>query len=82
MTPIWVPRTVSVGEFIALTPDGPVGRCYVGPPGSDLALVAWAAAHLTEVDGARSAYDKRHGPPLRVSVAEQQLAKRRVAPRN
>ena len=27
------------------TPDGPVGRCYVGPPGSDLALVAWAADH-------------------------------------
>jgi len=42
-------------------------------------LVAWAGAHLDEVDMARAAYDKRHGPPVRMSVAERQLAKRRVA---
>lgn len=42
-------------------------------------LVAWAGAHLAEVDAARAAYDKRHGPPARLSVAEQQLGKRRVA---
>jgi len=42
-------------------------------------LVAWAGAHLDEVDTARAAYDKRHGPPVRMSVAERQLAKRRVA---
>jgi DNA-binding HxlR family transcriptional regulator len=41
-------------------------------------LVAWAGAHLDEVDMARAAYDKRHGPPVRLSVAERQLAKRRV----
>ena len=42
-------------------------------------LVAWAGAHLTEVDQARAAYDKRHGPPERLSIAERQLAKRRTA---
>jgi Asp-tRNA(Asn)/Glu-tRNA(Gln) amidotransferase A subunit family amidase len=25
------------------TPDGPIGQSYVGPRGSDLALVRWAA---------------------------------------
>ena len=44
-------------------------------------LVAWAGAHLVEVDAARAAYDRKNGPPLRLSVAEQQLAKRRVAVR-
>lgn len=40
-------------------------------------LVAWAGGHLEEVDAARAAYDAKHGPPARVSVAERQLAKRR-----
>jgi DNA-binding HxlR family transcriptional regulator len=42
-------------------------------------LVAWAGAHLVEVDAARAAYDRRHGPPARVSIAERQLARRRAA---
>src|SRR5205809_4474400 len=31
-------------------------------------LVAWAGAHLAEIDAARAAYDARHGRPLRVGV--------------
>ena len=42
-------------------------------------LVVWAGAHLSEVDGARAAYDAQHGPPERVSVAERLLSKRRTA---
>lgn len=41
-------------------------------------LVAWAGTHLNEVDAARAAYDARHGPPERVSVAERLLSKRRL----
>ena len=59
----------------SLTPLGATLRQHIR------GLVAWAAAHLVEVDAARAAYDKRHGPPIRVSVAERQLAKRRVATR-
>lgn len=43
-------------------------------------LVAWAGAHLTEVDAARAAYDVRHGPPARIGVAERVAAKRRLQP--
>src|SRR5687767_1124783 len=39
-------------------------------------LVAWSGAHLEEVDRARAAYDARHGPPVRIGVAERALAKR------
>lgn len=42
-------------------------------------LVAWAGAHLTEVDAARTSYDSQHGPPERLSVAERLLSKRRTA---
>lgn len=56
----------------ALTPLGVTLRQHVR------ALVAWAGAHLAEVDAARAAYDKRHGPPARVSVAERLLTKRRL----
>jgi DNA-binding HxlR family transcriptional regulator len=41
-------------------------------------LVSWAGAHLEEVDQARARYDAKHGPPARISIAERQLAKRRV----
>jgi len=41
-------------------------------------LVAWAGAHLDEVDSARAAYDARHGPPARVGVAERIATKRRL----
>jgi DNA-binding HxlR family transcriptional regulator len=40
-------------------------------------LVAWAGAHLTEVDTARASYDSQHGAPERISVAERLLSKRR-----
>ena len=40
-------------------------------------LVGWAGDHLGEVDAARADYDKQHGPPERVSVAERLLSKRR-----
>ena len=40
-------------------------------------LVAWTGDHLAEVDAARAAYDAKHGPPARMSVAERTLAKRR-----
>ena len=59
----------------SLTPLGATLRLHIR------GLVAWAGTHLAEVDTARAAYDKRHGPPLRLSVAERQLAKRRVAVR-
>lgn len=55
----------------ALTPLGSTLRQLIG------GLVAWAGDHLTEVDTARAAYDKQHGPPDRVSVAERLLSKRR-----
>ena len=42
-------------------------------------LVAWSGEHLEEVDKARAAYDKKHGPPARLTVAERLLAKRRQA---
>ena len=42
-------------------------------------LVGWAGDHLAEVDASRAAYDKQHGPPDRVSVAERLLSKRRRA---
>ena len=42
-------------------------------------LVTWAGDHLTEVDASRAAYDKQHGPPDRVSVAEKLLSKQRRA---
>ena len=42
-------------------------------------LVAWAGAHLNEVDLARATYDGQHGPPERLSVAERLLSKRRRA---
>jgi DNA-binding HxlR family transcriptional regulator len=59
----------------SLTPLGATLREHIR------GLVAWAGAHLMEVDNARAAYDSRHGPPARLSVAERQLAKRRVAVR-
>src|SRR5438046_2981362 len=43
-------------------------------------LVAWAGAHLAEIDAARAAYDARHGRPLRVGVSERVVTKRK-APR-
>jgi DNA-binding HxlR family transcriptional regulator len=42
-------------------------------------LVGWAAENVAEVDAARAAYDKRHGPPVRMGMAERTLAKRRLA---
>ena len=42
-------------------------------------LVGWAGDHLSEVDAARAAYDKQHGAPDRVSVAERLLSKQRRA---
>jgi DNA-binding HxlR family transcriptional regulator len=42
-------------------------------------LVTWAADNVAEVDQARAAYDKRHGPPERMGMAERTLAKRRAA---
>lgn len=53
------------------------------PPGSTLrqlirGLVAWAGAHLSEVDAARASYDGQHGSPERLSVAERLLSKRRT----
>jgi len=57
----------------ALTPLGATLRQHIR------GLVAWAGSHLAEVDTARARYDKRHGPPVRLGVAERQLAKRRVA---
>lgn len=60
----------------SLTPLGATLRRHIR------GLVAWAGSHLTEVDAARARYDKRHGPPARLGVAERQLAKRRVALRN
>jgi DNA-binding HxlR family transcriptional regulator len=55
----------------ALTPLGGTLRQLIR------GLVAWAGDHLQEVDAARAAYDKKHGPPARVGVAERQLSKRR-----
>jgi len=57
----------------SLTPLGATLRQHIR------GLVAWAAAHLAEVDAARAVYDRRNGPPARLGVAERQLAKRRVA---
>src|SRR5436853_4259301 len=57
----------------SLTPLGLTLRLHIR------GLVAWAGTHLAEVDGARATYDKKHGKPERLSVAERQLAKRRVA---
>jgi len=59
----------------ALTPLGDTLRQLIR------GLVAWAGAHLAEVDGARASYDAQHGPPARVSVAERMLAKGRLARR-
>jgi len=44
-------------------------------------LVAWAGAHLAEVEAARSEYDARHGPPARIGVAERIASKRRAPSR-
>ena len=44
-------------------------------------LVAWAATHLAEVDAARTAYDAKHGPPARVSVAERMAERHKVRQR-
>ena len=41
-------------------------------------FVAWAGAHLTEVEAARAAYDARHGPPAHIGVAERIATKRRL----
>src|SRR3954447_7785862 len=57
----------------SLTPLGATLRQHIR------GLVAWAGAHLVEVDAARATYDKRHGPPARLGVAERKLARRRVA---
>jgi DNA-binding HxlR family transcriptional regulator len=57
----------------SLTPLGATLRQHIR------GLVAWAGAHLAEVDTARAVYDKRHGPPARLGIAERQLAKHRVA---
>lgn len=55
----------------SLTPLGATLRQHIR------GLVKWAGAHLAEVDAARAAYDEQHGPPIRVSVAERQLARHR-----
>lgn len=55
----------------ALTPLGATLRQLIR------GLVAWAAEHLAEVDTARAAYDKRHGPPARLGIAERTLARLR-----
>jgi DNA-binding HxlR family transcriptional regulator len=57
----------------ALTPLGNTLRQHIR------GLVAWAGAHLEEVDAARATYDARHGPPARISAAERIAAKRRAA---
>ena len=44
-------------------------------------LVAWSATHLAEVEAARAAYDAKHGPPERVSVAERMATKLRLPKR-
>jgi len=44
-------------------------------------MVAWAGAHIGEVDAARAAYDAQNGPPERLSVAERLLSKRRTVRR-
>ncbi|HUL03947.1 MAG TPA: helix-turn-helix domain-containing protein [Gemmatimonadales bacterium] len=54
----------------ALTPLGATLRQLIR------GLVAWAGAHLAEVDTARASYDARHGPPARLGVAERMAAKR------
>ena len=41
-------------------------------------FVAWAGAHLTEVEAARAEYDARHGPPAHIGVAERIATKRRL----
>lgn len=56
----------------ALTPLGGTLRQLIR------GLVAWAGAHLDEVDSARAAYDARHGPPPRIGVAERIATKRRL----
>jgi len=56
----------------ALTPLGATLRQLIR------GLVAWAGAHLEEVDSARAAYDSRHGPPARIGVAERIAARRRL----
>lgn len=38
-------------------------------------LVAWSGAHLGEVDGARKAYDAKHGKPRKLSPAGKAAAK-------
>ena len=57
----------------SLTPLGSTLRQFIR------GMVAWAGAHLSEVDAARAAYDSQHGPPERLSVAERLLSKRRRA---
>src|SRR4051794_26962438 len=47
----------------SLTPLGVTLRRHIR------GLVGWAGANLAEVDTARAAYDKKNGPPVRLSVA-------------
>src|SRR5213075_609063 len=54
-----------------LTPLGVTLRQYIR------GLVAWAGERLADVDAARAAYDRKHGKPVRLGVAERQLARRR-----
>ena len=61
-------------EYV-LTPLGATLRQHIR------GLVAWAGAHLAEVDAARAAYDAQHGPPARIGVAERMSAQRRLARR-
>jgi DNA-binding HxlR family transcriptional regulator len=61
-------------EYV-LTPLGATLRQHIR------GLVAWAGAHLAEVDAARAAYDAQHGPPARIGVAERMAAHRRLARR-
>jgi DNA-binding HxlR family transcriptional regulator len=56
----------------ALTPLGATLRQLIR------GLVAWAGAHLAEVDAARAKYDAKHGPPAHIGVAERMAAKRRA----
>ncbi len=44
-------------------------------------LVAWSGDHVDEVDVAREKYDKKHGPPKRVGVAERMAARRTAGAR-
>ena len=57
----------------SLTPLGATLRQHIR------GLVGWAGDHLAEVDTARAAYDKKHGPPPRIGIAERTLARVRQA---